>query len=83
MKKCCHFFHCFSSTFQYQLIRCTDLIEINNDHFSSFKRFCQAPAYLLHGSLPNFVYRGRLEDCDMNKPMLNTALNNFVKFKMT
>ena len=59
------------------------IIEINNDHFSPFKRFCQAPAYLVHGSLPNFASRGRLEDCEMNKPMLNTALNNFVKFKIT
>jgi len=31
----------------------------------------------------NFVSWGGLEDCDMNKPMLNTALNNFVKVKIS
>ena len=32
-------------------IRYTDLTEINNDYFAPFNRLCQAPAYLLRGSL--------------------------------
>ena len=44
----------FSTIFRYQPIRCSDLIEILNDFFSPFNRFCQVPAYLLRGSLLNY-----------------------------
>ena len=41
----------FSMNFQYKPIRCTDLIEVKNYFFSSFKWLCQVPACLSRGSI--------------------------------
>ena len=45
----------FSTIFRYQPIRCSDLIEVLTYFFSPFNRFCQVPAYLLRGSLLNYI----------------------------
>ena len=46
----------FSMNFQYQPIRCTDLIEVKNYFFSPFKWLCQVPAYLLRGSILKYTW---------------------------
>ena len=46
----------FSMNFQYQPIRCTDLIEVKNYFFSPFSNWlCQVPAYLLCGSILKYT----------------------------
>ena len=42
--------------FQYQPIRCTDLIEVKNYFFSPFNWLCQVPAYLLRGSILKYTW---------------------------
>ena len=46
----------FSMNFQYQPIRCTDLIEVKNYFVSPFSNWlCQVPAYLLRGSILKYT----------------------------
>ena len=78
----CHFYTVFSMIFQYQQIRCTDLIEVKIIFFSSFNWLCQVPAYLLRGSITqtwhtvhglNVKNRDPVFGFQVNRPHLETG----------